>query len=175
MKIKCVPIIFLCCLLTYFAQSQTNDYIKGVEAFNSKNFKSTIELLKPFADKEDSVAQYMIGFSYRFGDEKIRNDTLAEYYLLKASIQKYGRAMGLLSTIYFSKAKDDPKYKIYASVWAEIAPFYDIIQRGLTTRFVIRRYLNEQELKSVIANLTEMKKDFDRIDVTELRSYNPKE
>ncbi len=175
MKTKIYLINIISCLaINNFAHSQNNDYNKGIEAFNSKNYDKTIELLKSFADSEDSVAQYMVGFSYYYGDIRIKNDTLAEFYLLKASIQKYGRAMGLLSAMYFSRSKSDPQYKIYASVWAEIAPFYDVVQKGLTTRFVIRQYLSESELKAVIKILTAMKKDFERIDIAELQSYTPK-
>lgn len=170
MKINIYLINSIFCLLCNSAYSQNDDYSKGIEAFNSKNYEATIGLLKSFADKKDSVAQYMVGFSYHYGNDRIKNDTLAEYYLLNASIQKYGRAMGLLSTIYFSKSKNDSKYKVYASVWAEIAASYDIIQKGLTTRFVIRRYLSKKELKSVIEILNKMKTDFDRIDITELES-----
>lgn len=172
MKLNIYLITILFCFIAYSAYSQDNDYNKGIEAFNSKNYETTIGLLKPFADKEDTIAQYLVGFSYYYGNDKIKNDTLAEYYLLKASIRKYGRAMGLLSTIYFSRGKSDSKFKIYASVWAETAAFYDIIQKGMTTRFVIRRYLSKDELKSVIDILNKMKADFDRIDVTELQSIN---
>ncbi len=57
--------------------------------------------------------------------------------------------MGLLSVLYFDKSMADSKYKIDALVWAEIAAAYDPIQKGTTTRHLLRAYMSEDELKKV--------------------------
>jgi len=167
--------------LTVISFSQSSDYEKGLKAFDNKDFKNTVKYLQPYADLGDSIAQFAVGFSYFNKDSKIKNDSLAELYLRKSSENKYGRAMGLLSAILFQKGMENPICKVEALVWAETAAAYDIIQKGTSTRFVIKQYLSEEELELAENLLIEKKKYFDKIDLLEFKkgllkkqSNNPK-
>lgn len=162
-------------LLTIFCFSQSKNYEKGLKAFDKKDFKNAVKYLQSYADWGDSIAQFAVGFSYFNKDSKIKNDSLAELYLRKASEKQYGRAMGLLSAILFQKGMENPIYKVEALVWAEIAAAYDIIQKGTSTRFVIKQYLSEEELELAENLLIEKKKTFDKIDLLEFKKGVPKQ
>ena len=166
--------IILFTFLTAACFAQSRDYEKGLKAFDGKDFKNAVKYLKPFADLGDSLAQYVVGYSYFNEDSKIKNDSIAEHYLVNASEKKFGRAMGLLSALLFGKSMENPKYKVDALVWAETAAAYDIIQKGTSTRFVIKQYLSEEELELAEKLLIEKKKTFDKIDLLKFKKGIPK-
>ena len=161
-------------LLTVASFAQSKDYEKGFKAFESKDFRKAVKYLQPFADLGDSLAQYSVGYSYFNEYSKIKNDSIAEHYLAKASEKKFGRAMGLLSALLFEKSMENPIYKVDALVWAETAAAYDIIQKGTSTRYLIKQYLSEEELELAENLLIEKKKTFDKIDLLEFKKGIPK-
>jgi len=155
-------LIILLLLKTGVSIGQDKNYIKGLKAFDNKEFDKAIEYLKPYADNENCLAQYALGFVYSNEELSIANDSLAEMYLLNSSNQKHTHAMGLLATLYFKKSYSDKKYKIKALVWAELAAEYDVLQKGLTTRYLIRSYMNEKEIVEAEKIIKERKKIFDK-------------
>ena len=80
--------------------------------------------------------------------------------------------MGLLSLIYFEKGMINSKYKVDALVWAQIAAAYDPVQKGTSTRYLIKAYMTETELKKVENILKEKKNEFDKIDIQEFLASN---
>ena len=169
---KSILILTLLCILSTSVLSQDSEYDKGLEAFNSKEFSESLKIMQPYADKGDLKAQFIVGYCYSSKEVGMKNDSIAEIYLLKASEQGYGRAMGMLSVLYFGKSIKDEKYKIDALVWAEIAAAYDPIQRGTSTRYVIKKYMSSDELGETEKILREKKKKFDRINIQEFIDSN---
>ena len=157
-----IVLVLLFLFKSGIAISQDTNYIKGLKAFDNKEFDKAIEYLQPYADNEDCVAQYALGFIYSNEKLSMANDSLAEIYLLKSSNQKHTHAMGLLATLYFKKSYSDKKYNVKALVWAELAAEYDVIQKGLTTRYLIRSYMTEQEIEEAEKILKKRKKVFDK-------------
>ena len=153
-------------------KAQDGKYEKGIEAFNAKDCSQAVELLKPFADAGDSTAQFIVGYCYSNKGSEFANDSIAEYYLLQSANNKFGRAMGLLSVLYFGKSIKDTNYRVDALVWAEIAAAYDPIQKGTSTRYLVRAYMNQEELKRAEQVLKDMKKNFDKIDLINFYSNN---
>lgn len=166
-------VTLLFCLLVNLSFSQEEKYSKGLEAFDTKEFSKALKLMRPYADLGDPTAQFITGFCYLNNDLPIKNDSIAEYYLTKSAEQKFGRAMGLLSILYFEKSANKSKFKIDALVWAEIAAVYDSIQKGTTTRYLIKAYLTEDELKEVEQILIEKKSEFKKISLEEFHSSTP--
>lgn len=169
---KLTSLVLLCFIAT-IAFSQDARYKKGLKSFDSKEFMKSFKIMQPYADSGDKVAQFIVGFCYYNEELDIKNDSLAEQYLIKSANQEFGRAMGLLSTIYFKKSATEPKYKVDALVWAEIAAWYDPIQKATTTRYLIKAYMSSTELKLAKDMLEEKKQSFDKIDLEEFTAAIP--
>jgi|GEM_PF-1760999 len=77
-----LPLVFFLpfCFLPRNSFAQTSDYDKGLMAFDAKNFKQAMELLKPYAEKGNCIAQFAVGFSYMYGED-IKSDSLARHWL----------------------------------------------------------------------------------------------
>lgn len=157
-------LIYILFLLN-FIFSQEAEYQKGIELFEKQKYLESLEILKPFADKGDMVSQYVVGFCYWKEDLGIKNDSIAEIYLLKSSEQKFGRAMGILATIYFGMSMEDSSKILDALYWAEIASAYDFIQRTTSARFLFRSYMTEEQINKVREMLIEKQKTFDQINI----------
>ncbi len=170
MKNYTLTILFLFSTLIVFAQDK--NYEKGLKSFDSKNYLKSFELLKPFADNGDSMAEFVVGFCYFNPELKIKNDSLAEHYLLSSAEKLNTKAMGFLSIFYFQKGLENEKFKVQSLVWAEIAGSYDPIFNETTTRFLIRNYLNENELKQVEEILLNKKSKFEKINIEAFHSIN---
>ncbi|MDQ3050854.1 MAG: hypothetical protein M3Q95_08220 [Bacteroidota bacterium] len=156
-QIIIINLLTLLFLRVSICNAQEDNYSDGLKAFDAKEYGKAVQLLKPFADSGKCLAQYAVGFSYTNSELSIANDSLAEYYLLLASEQKQTHAMGVLATVYFEKSYTDKSYNIKALVWAELAAAYDIIQFGLSTRYVIRAYMEKADIKEA-EKLIEIKK-----------------
>ena len=165
-----LTILFLFSTLIVFAQDK--NYEKGLKSFDSKNYLKSFVLLKPFADKGDSMAEFAVGFCYFNPELKIKNDSLAEHYLLSSAEKFNTKAMGFLSIFYFQKGLENEKFKVQSLVWAEIAGSYDPVFNETTTRFLIRNYLNENELKQVEEILLNKKSKFENISIEAFHSIN---
>ena len=154
-----------------FGQNK-DDYEKGIKAFEAKQYAESFKFLKPFATSGDAMAEYVVGFCYFNPDLKIKNDSLAEQYLLSSAGKFNPMAMGLLSTYYFQKGIENKKYRIQSLVWAEIAGAYDPIFNGTTARFLIRSYLTDNELNEVEKTLEDKKSKFEKINLEAFYALN---
>jgi TPR repeat protein len=142
MKLKLsLLFIFSCFFCRLFAQSMD----KGLIAFDAKNYQLALSELKPYAEKGNCLAQYAVGFTYIYGGEGIKNDSLAIHWLQLAADQKLPRAMGPLGVTYFSSGGPDAMVKAY--LWAMLAAEYDPRQQGTTARVLIKQYLKPEELE----------------------------
>ena len=162
MKIRII--ITLSLLLSTNALMAQDKYQDGLSAFDSKKYKTAIKLLRPYADSGKCVAQFVVGFCYSQKDKKFTNDSLASVYLLKASEQKHGRAMGLYATFLFGKSYGNESNKINGLVWAELAAKYDPIQKGTTTRHLFRSYMTPEEIEKAEQIIKEKQAVLDKID-----------
>lgn len=146
--------------------AQTTDFQRGLEAFNARKYEKAFTNLEKYArDSNDCISQYIVGYCYADTNLSFANDSLAEYYLLQASEQKYGRAMGLLSVKYFEKQSYDKHWAIMAYVWAELAAYYDPIQSVNSRRKFIRESLEEAEIEKGNEIIAEKKKILDQIEI----------
>jgi hypothetical protein len=163
---------FLFLFASYFSFGQNKNYENGLKAFDSKEYSKAFKLLKPFAESGDSMAEFVVGFCYLNPELNLKNDSLAEYYLISSAGRYNAKSMGLLSVYYFQKGMENKKLKVQALVWAEIAGAYDPVFNATTTRYLIRQYLNESELKEVETVLKDKKTKFDKISIDAFHSIN---
>jgi len=139
-----------------FSQNIISD--KGLKAFDAKNFKVALAKLKPYADKGNCLAEYIVGFSYLYGDSDIKNDSLARHWLQLSADQKYPQAMGPLASSYFGSTVIDANIKAY--LWAVLAAEYDPKQKYTTTRVLIKMYLKPGELEHADKLIAEYEKNW---------------
>jgi len=165
-------LIILLILTTFIASAQSKKYERGLKSFDSKDYLKAFELLKPFADKGDAMAEFIVGFCYFNPELKLKNDSLSEHYLLKSAEKFNTKSMGFLSIFYFQKGMVNEEFKVQALVWAEIAGFYDPVFNGTTTRYLIRSYLNQKQLNQVEAILKVKKTKFEKINIEAFHSIN---
>ncbi|MER3328036.1 MAG: hypothetical protein RIF34_00545 [Candidatus Kapaibacterium sp.] len=145
--------------------AQVTDFQRGLEAFNAKNYEKAFKHLEKYArDSNDCVSQYIVGFCYADTSLAFANDSLADYYLLQASEQKYGRAMGMLAVRYFEKQSYDKHWTIMAYVWAELAANYDPIQSLNSHRATIKAILEDCEIDKANEIIAEKKKLLDQLE-----------
>lgn len=109
-------------------------------AFDAKEYEKAFNILKPYADKGNCLAQYVIGFSYGYGLHVQKNDSLAIHWLELAAEQKQTNAMGPLAAAY---SQHDI---VKAYLWAMLAFEYVPVQKFTTTRIVIKSYMKENEI-----------------------------
>jgi TPR repeat protein len=137
-------ILFLSCFfLINHSYAQTSDYNKGLQAFDAKNFKQALVILKPYAEQGNCTAQFAVGFSYMYGDS-IKNDSLARHWLDLAADQKQAGAMGPLAVNYFMGR--DGSHMVKAYLWAVLAAEYEPAQCFTTTVTLIKMYIKPDEL-----------------------------
>lgn len=158
--------------LTLSTIAQDKNYENGLKAFESKKYLKSFELLKPYADKGDDMAEFIVGYCYFNPELKMKNDVLAEQYFLRSADKFNVKAMGILSIFYFQEGLENEKLKIQSLVWAEIAGSYDPIFNSTTTRYLIRSYLDENELKQAEEMLKEKKLKFEKISIDAFHSIN---
>jgi|SRR5690625_132947 len=163
---------FLIIFSSILSFGQDKNYEKGIKAFDSKDYTKAYKILKPYAESGDSMAEFVIGVCYLNPESNIKNDSLAQTYLIRSAEQYNSKAMGMLSIYYFQKGIENEKFKVQALVWAEIAGAYDPIFNATTTRYLIRQYLNESQLNEVEKILKEKIKKFDKISIDNFHQIN---
>ncbi len=145
--------------------AQVSDFQRGLEAFNAHKYEKAFTNLEKYArDSNDCISQYIVGYCYADTSLSMTNDSLADYFLLQASEQKYGRAMGMLAVRYFEKQSYDKYWTIMAYVWAELAAFYDPIQSVNSRRKFIKESLDESEIQKGNEIIAEKKKILNQIE-----------
>ena len=76
------------------------DFNKGVEAYNSGDFKTALAEWKPLAAQGNAVIQYNLGVMYENGEGVPENDKTAVKWLTLAAKQGYAKAQGYLGLMY---------------------------------------------------------------------------
>jgi TPR repeat protein len=143
MKNRYLLSLLLCFLLSY-TYAQTNNYNKGLKAFETQDYKTAIAQLTPFALKGNCTAQFAVGFSYA-NDYDIKNDSLAIHWLLLAAEQKQLKAMAELADRYFWADKiNDHLVKSY--LWGMLGATYDPAQQINTITILAKAYMKPDEL-----------------------------
>jgi uncharacterized protein len=144
MKINRLLVLPLLCLLTSYTYAQTNDFNKGMAAFNAQDYKTTVALLTNFAAKGSCTAQYEVGFAYSH-DYDIKNDSLAIHWLLLAAEQKHTKAMAALADCYFwdDKVAD---HLVRSYLWGMLGAMYDPAQQINTITLLARNYMKPEEI-----------------------------
>ncbi|MBC3539336.1 tetratricopeptide repeat protein [Rufibacter sediminis] len=127
---------------------QTSDFEEGLKSFDAKDYKKAITLLKPYADKGNCTAQFVMGYTYQYGLAVEKNDALALHWLAKSAEQKQPAAMGPLAALLFSNALKDRKVIVQAYLWAMLAAEYSVVQKHTSTRYVIKGHLKEDEIQA---------------------------
>jgi len=167
---------YLLALILFFTSfitlGQNKNYENGLKAFDAKDYSKAFKLLKPFADSGDSMAEFVIGYCYLNPELHLKNDSLAEHYLLSSAGKFNSNAMAMLSVYYFQNEAENEKSRIQALVWAEIAGSYDPSFNTTTTRYLIRSYLNERELNEVEKILKDKKSYYNKIDIDSFYKLN---
>ena len=125
-----------------FAQKQ---YEEGLKAFDAKDYQKALIILRPYAEKGNCLAQYVVGFSYQYGLSVIASDTTARRWLTLAAEQKQTNAMGPLAANLMMS--DTPGDIVRAYMWAVLAAEYVPVQRATTTRYLRKEYLKPEELE----------------------------
>lgn len=161
-------------LFTFFSFGQNSDYEKGIKSFEKENHLEAYKLLKPYAEKGDAKAELIVGVCYFNPELKIKNDSLSIVYLTRSAEKMNIDAMKYLTLICFEKGSTNSKYKIESLVWAEISSANDESINFTSTRYLIREYLNEEELKEVEKILKEKSKHFEKINMESFYAINKK-
>ncbi|MBE9586835.1 sel1 repeat family protein [Mucilaginibacter sp. JRF] len=126
-----------------FAQSK---FDQGLKAFDAKDYETSFNTLKPYAEQGNCLAQYVIGFSYQYGLSVTRNDSVARHWLQLAAEQKQVNAMGPLAVNLMGAGEDDSLIKAY--LWAMLAAEYLPSQRATSARYVIKSHLKPEQLET---------------------------
>jgi len=82
------PLIVVMALATTLPAT-ADDFAKAKLAFNAKQYKTAVRLLRPPAEKGDPRAQYLLGYAYLSGKGVKISEKQAEYWLSKAVAQDY--------------------------------------------------------------------------------------
>lgn len=142
MKHKCI-IIFLFIFTIAKSFGQDLNFDEGLKSFDSKDYKKAFELLKPYAEAGNCLAQFVIGFSYQYGLSVEKNESIATHWLEMSAEQKQPTAMGPLAANLFAQGD-----KIKAYLWAMLAAEYVESQKYTTTRYVIKAYMKNDEIET---------------------------
>ena len=94
MKILLPPTL----LLTVLSASATMEDVK--QAFKNKNYKQAFELIQPYAEADDVVAQYNLAMMFAEGDGTNTDDEKAVYWYIKAARNGHMKAQNNLGLRY---------------------------------------------------------------------------
>lgn len=157
LNIKCriatIGLIILCHSYL-FAQ---NKFDRGLKAFDAKDYKTSFDLLKPYAENGNCLAEFVIGFSYQYGLYVTANDSLARHWLQLSADQKQPNAMGPLAANLMMNSKKSPDDIVFAYLWAMLAVEYSPSQMMTSTRYVIKGYLQPDQLEKANKLIEEYK------------------
>jgi len=124
-----------------------------------KDYREAVRWFQPAADKGNDQAQFFLGWMYADGKGVSKDENKAIGLLTKSAVQKNTRAMGILSTLLFSRfpqTKADQDL-IDAYVWSHLAAEYDPIQFSTTTRMMIEKYCTEEQIKKAKKSMEDWK------------------
>jgi len=82
------------------SDAESMDFASGMAAFEAKHFSRAMQMLSPFADQGDKIAQHLCAIMHQNGLGVVRNELMA-YKLMKASAEQgYGLAQHGLGFMY---------------------------------------------------------------------------
>jgi TPR repeat protein len=128
----------------------------GVE----RDYKEAFRLLQAPANNGNDEAQFYLGSMYAEGNGVNKDDSKAIEWFTKASAQKNTRAMGMLTTLLFSRNRNEQDL-IDAYVWSHLAADYDPIQAMTSARVLIEKYCNEAQTKAAKKLISKWKKKWE--------------
>jgi TPR repeat protein len=99
------------------------------------------------ADSGNDQAQFYLGSMYAEGKGVTEDRSKAIEWFTKAAVQRNTRAMGMLSTLLFSRNEREQDL-IDAYVWSHLAAEYDPIQASTSGRVLIEKYCNEGQTRA---------------------------
>jgi TPR repeat protein len=98
------------------------------------------------AESGNDQAQFYLGSMYAEGGGVDKDESKAIQWLTKSATQRNTRAMGMLATTLFSRARDDQDL-VDAYVWSHLAAELDAVQAMTSARSVIEQYCNNDQRK----------------------------
>src|SRR4030095_6371668 len=121
-----------------------------------QDYQEALRWFRPLAEKRNDMAQFYVGWMYVMGNGVAKDESKAIDWLTKAAVQKNTRAMGMLSTLLFSRKRDDQDL-VDAYTWSHLAAEYDPVQFSTSTRSVIEKYCTEEQTKKAKKSMEEWK------------------
>ena len=147
MKHKLKTLVILTALLFgSVSVSYSQDYDKGLEAYNRGDYTEAFRILKPFAEKGDSVAQYSLGYIYANGDGVPQDYKSAVKWFRLAAEQGDSDAQSNLGHMY-QYGIGVPQDYVLAHMWYNISAsngftsernFRDIIAGKMTSEQIAK-------------------------------------
>ena len=97
-----------------------DSYEDAVSAYDRGDYTRAAQLLRPFAEQGDALAQYNLGVLYRKGRGVPQDDVQARQWYEKAAVQGQVKAQYNLGTLYFN-GEGVPKDYPQALRWFRLA------------------------------------------------------
>ena len=112
-------IITLCLALGSFVVGCSDDFQRGVEAYNKGDYATALKEWTPLADQGHAKAQYNLGVAYANGEGVLQDyKTAVKWYILSAE-QGYAKAQYNLGVMY-ALGQGVIEDKVYAHMWGNI-------------------------------------------------------
>ena len=112
-------IITLCLALGSFVVGCSDDFQRGVEAYNKGDYATALKEWTPLADQGHAKAQYNLGVAYANGEGVLQDyKTAVKWYILSAE-QGYAKAQYNLGVMY-ALGQGVIVDKVYAHMWGNI-------------------------------------------------------
>jgi len=121
-------------ILFYSGQGVKQDYKEAARWFQTP------------ADSGNDQAQLYLGAMYATGTGVKKDDSKAIHWLTQAAAQRNTRAMGMLATALFSRARDDQDL-VDAYVWSHLAAELDPVQALTSARKLTEQYCSDEQRK----------------------------
>ena len=113
-------IITLCLALGIFVVGCTDDFQRGVEAYNKGDYATALKEWTPLADLGNVKAQYNLGLMYDMGKGVLQDYKKAVRWYQLAAEQGHSKAQGNLGVMY-AFGNGIIKDYVYAHMWGNIA------------------------------------------------------
>lgn len=144
MSIKKIVTALTLSLLLSSAVASAADFNKGMEAFNSGDFKTALAEWTPLAEQGDSSAQALLGAMYDDGSGVPENDKTAVKWYTKAAEQGVAFAQNNLGLMYeFGSGVLTDNRRAY--MWYNIAS-YNGNERGGKNKNIIAKEMTPADI-----------------------------
>ena len=96
-------LVIVCTLLSVGCKSEKSNYDAGIEAYKRGHYTTALYDFEKRANQDDPVAQFCLGFMYKYGKGVWTNEEKAKEWYTKAAEQGYTPAMNNLAVIYYAE------------------------------------------------------------------------